>query len=289
MITARRYATLGSLLATLFLSSTLLGDINNSEINVAFADMPQEVQDFLNQSPYQGALSNAQYWQFINDTTIAPNASDIYEAELADGKLVGVAPDGTHLYTIVDANAEVLNVVPQPILDWIEQTFPGETPVEVVKDVSESGANSITYEVVMDENTWIILGEDYTPINAASGGTGSDNLTPVVSNVTAMQIEGTKQMEIFYDLAVADNHSCTVTIQWSTDNGATYPLTASAVTGAAGPGVVPGVGKQVLWDMEVDWDNQFTQTGRIKVIASREVVIHTGSNSDTGSTSEINP
>ena len=113
-----------------------------------------------------------------------------------------------------------------------------------------------------------------------------NNLTPVVSNVTATQIEGTKHMEIFYDLAVADNHPCTITVKWSTDNGATYALTATALTGAAGPGILPSVGKQITWDMEVDWDNQFTQTGRIKVIASREVIVSgTGDTSNTGDSS----
>ena len=90
-------------------------------------------------------------------------------------------------------------------------------------------------------------------------------------------------MEIYYDLTVADNHPCTITVKWSTDNGATYPLTATALTGAAGPGILPGNGKQVVWDMVVDWDNQFTQTGRIKIIASREVIVSgTGDTSTTG-------
>jgi len=111
------------------------------------------------------------------------------------------------------------------------------------------------------------------------------NVTPVVTNVTAHQVEGTKDLEIFYDLAVADGHSCTITVKWSTDNGATFPLTATTVTGEAGPGITPGVGKSIIWDMGVDWDNQFTQTGRIKITASREVVFDTGSSSDTGDNS----
>jgi hypothetical protein len=105
------------------------------------------------------------------------------------------------------------------------------------------------------------------------GTTAPNNpLTPVVSNVTASQVAGTKHMEIFFDLAVADNNPCTVTVLWSTDNGASYPLTATSVTGKAGPGVAPGVGHKITWDMEVDWDNKFTQTGRIKVIASRDPI-----------------
>ena len=50
------------------------------------------------------------------------------------------------------------------------------------------------------------------------------NRTPVVENVTAAQIEGTKLMEIFYDLKVSDNRDCVVTVKWSTDNGNSFLL-----------------------------------------------------------------
>lgn len=107
-------------------------------------------------------------------------------------------------------------------------------------------------------------------------GTGAsptvNPLTPVVSNVSVAQVAGTKNMEIFYDLAVEDSNPCTVTVLWSTDNGESYNLTATAVTGSAGAGINPGVGLKITWDMSVDWDNQFTQTGRIKVVASRDPI-----------------
>lgn len=109
------------------------------------------------------------------------------------------------------------------------------------------------------------------------------NKTPVVENITASQIIGTKHLEIFYDLAVSDNHPCIVTIKWSTDNGSTYPLTAVTVTGDSGAGILPGQGKRIVWDMGVDWDNQFTQTGRIQITASRAPLESTtGEDSVTG-------
>ena len=120
-----------------------------------------------------------------------------------------------------------------------------------------------------------------------TGGVEGGNRTPVVENVTAAQVEGTKTMEIFYDLKVSDGHPCTVTVKWSTDNGDTYPLTATTVVGDAGPGVEPGSGLSVTWDMGVDWNDKFTQEGRIKVIASR--IPHDyvpGGGSETGGHSE---
>ena len=76
-------------------------------------------------------------------------------------------------------------------------------------------------------------------------------------------------LRITYDLKVTDNFPCSVTIRWSTDNGASFPLTATAVTGAVGPGVMQGNDLEVIWDMAVDWDNKFTDQGQVEVIASR--------------------
>jgi hypothetical protein len=120
------------------------------------------------------------------------------------------------------------------------------------------------------------LNDQSTPDPEGEGGEVTEgegeevgNRTPVVENVTAGQVAGTKTMEIFYDLKVSDGHPCTVTVKWSTDNGDSYPLTATAVVGDAGPGVDSGSGLRVTWDMGKDWNDKFTQKGRIKVIASR--------------------
>ena len=110
-------------------------------------------------------------------------------------------------------------------------------------------------------------------------------LSPVVSNVTAAQVAGTKHMEVFFDLAVEDNHPCTIIVKWSTDNGATYPMTATAVVGQVGPGILPGNAHKITWDMEIDWKHQFTQSGRIKVIASRDPIDDT-IGTDTDSTTD---
>ncbi len=113
------------------------------------------------------------------------------------------------------------------------------------------------------------------------------NRTPVVKNVTAAQVEGTKILQIFYDLRVSDGHPCVVTVKWSTDSGKTFPLTATSLVGEAGPGIDPGDGLAITWDMGRDWDNKFTDSGRIQIIASR--IPHDyvpGGGSETGGHSE---
>jgi len=92
---------------------------------------------------------------------------------------------------------------------------------------------------------------------------------PKVENVTAAQRPGTKLVDITYDLTLdATEPSAYVELWFSYDNGRTFPISAAAVTGDAQAGQATGVGKAVVWDAEVDWDQKFTQKGKIRVIAT---------------------
>ena len=271
------------------------GESDGGDVPIAFGDMPAEVQGFFNNSSFSSDIPTAQFFIIQNHPDLAPQGTDVYEMEPDGGaSLIGVAPDGTHLYSMQFANQVQLtgDDIPQPISDWIQEFFPGATSPDVWEIPSPSGANQKVYEVDVyqndDDSPWGIFGQNANLLVANYGGQPAPvNLSPVVANVTAMQIPGTKQMQIFYDLQVADNHPCTISVKWSTDNGVTYPLTATAVTGAAGPGIVSGQALEVLWDMEIDWNHQFTQTGRIKITASREALPVGGSGnvSNTGGTS----
>jgi|GEM_PF-3048257 len=164
----------------------------------------------------------------------------------------------------------------------------GFTASSTANDVSTNGVAASTHA---NTTANVVMVAPVAAVYGPAEGEGEeeevDNRTPVVENVTAGQVAGTKTMEIFYDLKVSDGHPCTVTVKWSTDNGDTYPLTATAVVGDAGPGVEPGPGLSVTWDMGVDWNDKFTQEGRIKVIASR--IPHDyvpGGGSETGGHSE---
>ena len=267
------------------------GQGDGGDVPIAFNDMPAAVQGFFSNSSFSGDIPTAQFFIIENHPDLAPQGTDVYEMEPAGGaSLIGVAPDGTHLYSMQFANELKLtgDNIPQPISDWIQEFFPGATTPDVWEIPSPSGANQKVYEVDVyqkdDDSPWGIFGQNANLLVANYGGQPAPvNLSPVVANVTAMQIPGTKQMQIFYDLQVADKHPCTVSVKWSTDNGTTYPLTATAVTGAAGPGIVSGQAQEILWDMEIDWNHQFTQTGRIKITASRDA-IPTGTSGDTSDT-----
>ena len=71
---------------------------------------------------------------------------------------------------------------------------------------------------------------------------------PVVSNVTAMPLSD-GQVRVRYDLADADTYSLYVTLEVSSDGGATYATrpAASTMSGAVGSGVSRGFGKTITW------------------------------------------
>lgn len=96
----------------------------------------------------------------------------------------------------------------------------------------------------------------------------SANSAPVVSNVTASQrTDGSKKVDIRYNLADADGDACAVTVQVSNDNGATWTVPITALTGAVGSGVTPGTGKLIVWDCKVDLPGAFGSQYKVRVCA----------------------
>ena len=64
------------------------------------------------------------------------------------------------------------------------------------------------------------------------------------------------------------NRSMFVELFFSPDGGDHFSGACTAVTGDAGPGVEYGVGKNAVWDAAQDWDQNFTDRGRIMVKAT---------------------
>ena len=79
------------------------------------------------------------------------------------------------------------------------------------------------------------------------------NSPPLVSNIAVSQrTDGSKLVDIHYDLADADADPCLVTVQASSDGGSTWTVPITALTGDVGPGVTPGTGKQIVWNSWTD-------------------------------------
>ena len=77
------------------------------------------------------------------------------------------------------------------------------------------------------------------------------------------QRQGTKLVDISYELNLPVGQTAEVSFSFSNDDGATFPVRCVSVTGHVGPGQTSG-GKWVIWDAGVDWPRQFTDRGRIQ-------------------------
>jgi formylglycine-generating enzyme required for sulfatase activity len=99
-------------------------------------------------------------------------------------------------------------------------------------------------------------------------GFGLNAATPQVSNVQVAQIEGTKDVQIEYDLAYSGSEpSLTVWVRVSGDGGRSYTLPAKTFTGDVGTGVFPGNGRQIIWHMGEDMDGVLIEEARVRIVA----------------------
>ena len=94
---------------------------------------------------------------------------------------------------------------------------------------------------------------------------------PVVSNISAVQRAGTQLVDITYDVT-ADTPTVSVTLAISSDNGTTFSVPATTVSGAIGAGVATGTGKAITWNAGADWSKQYTTTMGFKVTADDLIV-----------------
>ena len=92
---------------------------------------------------------------------------------------------------------------------------------------------------------------------------------PVVTGVTASQRTGTKIVDISYNLVLDTGQSAFVEIWFSPDNGLTYPIRCMDVAGDVDANVtgIPAA-KSAEWNAESDWNQKFTNAGKIRVIAT---------------------
>jgi hypothetical protein len=101
---------------------------------------------------------------------------------------------------------------------------------------------------------------------AWGGAVASVQAAPVVSNLTAAQRAGTKLVDISYDLAAPGFGSVAVTLEASSDGGATWTAPVASATGAVGESVTPGTGKAIVWNAGVDWLGNSSTQMRFRVV-----------------------
>ena len=89
----------------------------------------------------------------------------------------------------------------------------------------------------------------------------------LVSNVQAQQRQFTATWDVTYDLETVGDIAVTVSLSLSTDSGASYPNLCAAVSGDVGAGVLPGIGKHIVWNAGADFPGLSSATCRLRVTA----------------------
>ena len=99
-------------------------------------------------------------------------------------------------------------------------------------------------------------------------GTSAEPQAPAVSNVGfAQRTDGSGLVDVSYDLVDPDSASLTVTLEASTDGGATWTYAVTSTTGDVGAGVTPGSGKAIVWDFGTDHPGTFLPAVLLRVTA----------------------
>jgi sulfatase modifying factor 1 len=88
---------------------------------------------------------------------------------------------------------------------------------------------------------------------------------PIVSRVQAKQREGSRMVDITYDVADPDSPTLTVYLKVSADGGVTWKGPVELVSGDVGRGIVPGGGKRLVWDAGKELPNQFGVKYRYRI------------------------
>jgi len=91
---------------------------------------------------------------------------------------------------------------------------------------------------------------------------------PVVSNVSfAQRTDGSKLIDIYYDLVDADDDSLSITLEVSNDAGSSWAYTCTEVSGEVGENIQPGIAKQIVWDFGTEHPNTYSNQIMVRITA----------------------
>ena len=99
---------------------------------------------------------------------------------------------------------------------------------------------------------------------------------PVVSNVQAKQREGSRLVDINYDVADPDSPTLTVYLKVSPDGGKTWKGPVELVSGDVGRHIVPGSAKKLVWDAGKELPDQYGVKYRYRIGASDQWLVPEG-------------
>ncbi len=144
----------------------------------------------------------------------------------------------------------------------------GATFVEDTRDPDSDGLTNYQEIVIHGSNQdqADTDGDGITDGTEVAQGRSPKTAEPVVTNLIATQRQGTKLIDISYDLASV-TPTVNVTLEISQDGGLTYSVPVNSTTGAIGNSVTVGSGKTIVWNAGDDWDGNFSNQMLFRLIA----------------------
>jgi len=100
------------------------------------------------------------------------------------------------------------------------------------------------------------------------------NSAPVVSNVNfTMRQDGSKIVDITYDVNDPEGRTLFITVEASSDAGQTWSLKIDKITGDNGYGIISGTNKRIEWEAEYDNYNFYSPNVQIKISADNNYIL----------------
>jgi len=97
------------------------------------------------------------------------------------------------------------------------------------------------------------------------------NNAPIASNISVSQrTDGSKIIDIYYDVIDADGDTLTISLYISSDDGANWDITPTQVTGDIGSGILSGNNKHIVWNAGTEIENYEGTQFKFRVIADDE-------------------
>ena len=96
-----------------------------------------------------------------------------------------------------------------------------------------------------------------------------------VSNVRSAQRAGTKLVDIDYDISGTVDPT-TVSVRISSDDGVTFTVPATSLSGAFGAGITPGLDRRVTWNAGLDWNEKYSPNMRFEVTVADSPPVPSG-------------
>ena len=96
----------------------------------------------------------------------------------------------------------------------------------------------------------------------------AQNSAPIVTNVSAQQVDGTGLVRITFDVSDADSDSVTAVVICSSNNGQTFDLLPVSVSGDVHRPIVASPGKQIIWNATADYPGRDWTRVVAKVLVS---------------------